>query len=447
MPPLEEAIDDPTSNDEYVAQLLARDARDRSLKYSALGLEAYLPRRSTGKPPKPNTRFLKNILRETDSHNAALRRKEEEDARERMRRLHGSTSSRRSGRDRERRESERYRDDDRADRHHSRRLRYEDSVDSDCDDRSRRRRRHHTDSESESDHHRSRRHRHSRRDDRDRSRRRRESSRSPSRSRRERDRNYSRRHRHRHSSRSRSPRSRSPRASRRAYDDDYRDSRDRDSRDRDSRDRDSRERDSRERDRHRNSPSTSYSRDRQRESKDRSPSPLRQTTDHHSSDEDSDPLEDLIGPLPPDAHQRHQTASVPSRGRGAYRSKESNIDAHFAPDYDPNLDVRLEEEDDTASTRPKRRPVAGLMTEDDDWDMALEALRDRAQWKQKGAERLRAAGFGEQVVERWTKDPAFTGTSYEGRIEDVRWAKKGEGREWDRGKVMSDGHYDVKAPW
>lgn len=45
MPPLGEAIDDPTSNDEYVAQLLARDARDRSLKYSALGLEAYLPRR------------------------------------------------------------------------------------------------------------------------------------------------------------------------------------------------------------------------------------------------------------------------------------------------------------------------------------------------------------------------------------------------------------------
>lgn len=87
------------------------------------------------------------------------------------------------------------------------------------------------------------------------------------------------------------------------------------------------------------------------------------------------------------------------------------------------------------------------MTEDDDWDMALEALRDRAQWKQKGAERLRAAGFGEQVVEQWTKDPAFTGTSTEGRIEDVRWAKRGEGREWDRGKVMSDGHYDVKAQW
>lgn len=43
--PLGDVIDDPTSNDEYVAQLLASEAKEKSLKYSALGLKAYLPRR------------------------------------------------------------------------------------------------------------------------------------------------------------------------------------------------------------------------------------------------------------------------------------------------------------------------------------------------------------------------------------------------------------------
>lgn len=126
------------------------------------------------------------------------------------------------------------------------------------------------------------------------------------------------------------------------------------------------------------------------------------------------------------------------------------MDAHFAQDYDPNLDVYLEDDDVPSTTRSARRPVAGLMIEDDDWDMALEALRDRANWKQRGAERLKAAGFGEDVVEKWNGNPAFSGGAgaAEGNIEDVRWATKGEGREWDRGKVMNaDGHYDVKAPW
>jgi hypothetical protein len=90
--------------------------------------------------------------------------------------------------------------------------------------------------------------------------------------------------------------------------------------------------------------------------------------------------------------------------------------------------------------------------EDEDWNMALEALRDRANWRQKGEERLRAAGFDESTVQRWKEDPAFANGSSnndtEGRIEDVKWAKKGEGREWDRGKVLNEhGHYDVKGQW
>ena len=44
-------------------------------------------RRPTSKAPRPNTRFLKNIIRETDNHNAALRAKEAEEARARARKL------------------------------------------------------------------------------------------------------------------------------------------------------------------------------------------------------------------------------------------------------------------------------------------------------------------------------------------------------------------------
>jgi hypothetical protein len=167
-------------------------------------------------------------------------------------------------------------------------------------------------------------------------------------------------------------------------------------------------------------------------------------------DEDSDPLEDLVGPLPASSRRK---GLVASRGRGSYRENTSTIDSHFAHDYDPKLDVHLSEDEDSTQ-RPTRRPVAGLMTEEDDWDMALEALRDRAEWKKKGEERLRVAGFDGDVVDRWKSHPAFslgtTASSHdtEGNIEEVRWAKKGEGREWDRGKVMNeDGVYDIKAQW
>lgn len=125
----------------------------------------------------------------------------------------------------------------------------------------------------------------------------------------------------------------------------------------------------------------------------------------------------------------------------------SNIDAHFAPGYDPTTDVHLEDNMHSAD-EPSRRPVAGLMTKDDDWDMALEALRDRTRWKQKGEERLRAAGINEEAINSWKNNTAFTGADGEGNPEDVQWSKKGEGREWDRGKfVNDDGHIDIRAAW
>lgn len=73
--------------------------------------------------------------------------------------------------------------------------------------------------------------------------------------------------------------------------------------------------------------------------------------------------------------------------------------------------------------------------------MALEALRDRQRWKQQGAERLKAAGFTDDEIKKWEKGGEKT-------EDDVRWSKRGEGREWDRGKVVSDdGHIDIRAEW
>ena len=85
------------------------------------------------------------------------------------------------------------------------------------------------------------------------------------------------------------------------------------------------------------------------------------------------------------------------------------MDARFNPGYNPAMDVHP----NSAS--------------EDDWDQALEALRDRQRWRQQGAERLRAAGFTAEEVGKWEKGGEKT-------EEDVRWARNGEGREWDRGK-------------
>lgn len=123
-------------------------------------------------------------------------------------------------------------------------------------------------------------------------------------------------------------------------------------------------------------------------------------------DYDSDPLDDIIGPRPPPVPQ------VRTKGRGTI-SQASGIDARFSANYDPTADVQLD------------------FDEENDWEEALEALRDRQKYRQQGADRLRAAGFTEDEIKKWEKGG-------EKREEDVRWAKKGEGREWDKGKVLDD---------
>ena len=100
------------------------------------------------------------------------------------------------------------------------------------------------------------------------------------------------------------------------------------------------------------------------------------------------------------------------------------MDQHFSSTYDPSLDLRPDSEPDD---------------EKEDWDMALEALRDREIWKQKGAERLRAAGFGDEEIKKWEDSGREKGA------EDVKWTGKGEAREWDRGKVAEAGERKREA--
>ncbi|KAF4230929.1 hypothetical protein CNMCM8980_007863 [Aspergillus fumigatiaffinis] len=380
---------DELSND-YVAEVLAKEARDSSVKYSAQGLGAYLPRRPTGAAPKPNTRFLRNIIKETDSHNAALKRKEEREARERMRQLRGQASSS-SANDAKEQEAGNQgivligeaigvvqlprteigpADTDEP-------IDLTTMVKSVIDLQGK---------------------------------------------------NVVAAHTHVAALHEMIM----PRILAIATDDVDAPSHCREDTRYDTRRSSLDGRTTRER-------TTARGRGR-------TPSPPRK-----ESGFESDPLEDLVGPLPPKHGVDSDSGAIRSRGRGAYKANLSNIDAHFAPDYDPTLDVHMEDDDQDQRKGPSRRPVAGLTTEEDDWELALEALRDRARWKQKGAERLREAGFNDAVVDRWKSTSSKTATGGgddEGRLEDVKWSKKGEGREWDRGKfVNDDGHIDVKASW
>ena len=78
-------MDNTALTDDYVAELLKRDAAQKknASAFIASGWGSLLSR-PRGKAPKPNTRFLKNIVRDADAHNAALRKKEQEDSRARL---------------------------------------------------------------------------------------------------------------------------------------------------------------------------------------------------------------------------------------------------------------------------------------------------------------------------------------------------------------------------
>ncbi|KAF4989325.1 hypothetical protein FGRMN_9167 [Fusarium graminum] len=367
--------------DDYVADLLAQEASDCSLKYSAMGMDAYRTNKKPANMMKPNTRFLRHIIKDTDNHNKALLAKEAAESKARLKDLERTEEIKRrktnpnvhdirrrqmgdihailggkrrprtedeagpsSRKDPKRSESDRKfererdqnRDDlfteKRNDRGQHGRLSREDRR-SKIDDESRR---------SDKSHREHRRHGRSR----------------------SRDRNSEEGHRRR--SHKRRDRSRSPTRRRRSR-----------------------------------SPRESKSRHRYR-------SPLDTKEDRKrkdGEDGDSDVLEDLIGPAPPPKY----------RGRGTVGGS-SGIDRRFSETYDPKTDVQMDEDEGGGN-----------------WDDAVEAFRDRQKLRQNQEERMRAAGFADEQIQR-------ASGADEKAAESVQWSKAGEKRAWDMGKkIGSDG--------
>ncbi|KAF2132200.1 hypothetical protein P153DRAFT_383087 [Dothidotthia symphoricarpi CBS 119687] len=371
-------------DDEYVANLLDQDAKSAKKKYELVGIDAFNPKRSKSGAPKPNTNFLRHIIRQTDSHNSALLAKEAEESHARLKRMNAQHERERNT-DKGVQRSRFYDKDENA---HSQKLRKR-QRDGSLESRStshrhssrhrRRETRRHEDSEEDQAARRSRRSRH------DHEQRRYSSEEADDRSRRK---ATDRRHKRRRST-SRS-RSRSPRSDKH-----------------------------RRKDRHRH--------------RSRSPTPKSRHSGHISSKpavgsrkskrsaspaSDSDPLEAIVGPLPPPAQP-----VIRSRGRGAHKANGMDIDSHFSTTYDPSVDVRQASD------------------AEDDWGNAVESFRDRQRWKQQGADRLKAAGFTDDQVKKWGKGD-------EKSEEDVVWTRKGQAREWDRGKVVDeDGDVELKADW
>ncbi|CZT04612.1 related to TSM1-component of TFIID complex [Rhynchosporium graminicola] len=372
--------------DNYVASLLAKDAKESSIKYSSVGLEAFARSKQPANKPKPNTRFLRNIIKDTDSHNAALLAKEASESRARLEKLH-TNSPQRTERPRVGGDIRRRQLGDIAailGGRPTKRKRVEKS-----EGEAREGRRVNTSSDDEP-------------------------MKEP-RGKKSRD--------HEHTERDEHKRSRSHRSHRRHRTDSKERERDRDSRRDRSRSRSPREyrgNETRPQNRHRSqkrlrsrSPDADNSRDKPHRSHRhlRSPSQERKSSKPEFKKPekpayDSDPLDDIIGPRPPTIPE------VRRKGRGTI-SQASGIDSRFSANYDPMADVQLD------------------FDEENDWDQALEALKDRQKWKQQGADRLRAAGFTEEEVSKWERGG-------EKREADVKWSKKGEGREWDRGKVVND---------
>ncbi|EXJ70623.1 uncharacterized protein A1O5_06694 [Cladophialophora psammophila CBS 110553] len=375
---------DLVEDDDYVTKLLVEDGRRSSMRYASQGLSALLPKRPPGSAPKPNTRFLKTLVREADSHNAKLKEKEELEARIRLKRIRDAEqSSKGLGRGREnegRHDRERKRrrlSDDKGSRTDERERGRDSRRSRSPEHKRRRRRRHETDEPDEGSNHRRTRHRISSHRPRSRSR-----SRSRSRERKEKERNIKDRQKQGHERKSR-----------------------------------------------RHSPPTDPEPEGQKGVKHGT-----RTPSISSTSTTDDPLSYLIGPRPtPPDDQCPQRRGRGFHHRSLHQSR-SNIDAHFSPTYDPSThDAGLVDSDDL-------NPEDGE-GDQDEWTSALSALRDRRAWRAKQAERMKDAGFSEEEIKRWEKSASsrtlLAGSGdggEEGDARDVKWRKKGEEREWDVGK-------------
>ncbi|KAL1859719.1 hypothetical protein Daus18300_009438 [Diaporthe australafricana] len=372
--------------DDHVAELLAKEAKDCSLKYSTMGMEAYTSSASSSRPAnkaKPNTRFLRNIIKGTEHHNKTLSAKELADSQARLKELADTEEEKRrrykpsaneirgrqlgniaallQGQPSQKRKRAAATETDSEGLQEARAAEDARRL---ADTAAARRRHRDKDGKRRRSLERYSARKGQDRDEKDRSRRANTSSGDEDRA------SDGRKRRHR---------SRSPKSSSRKH-------------------------------RHR-SPLRDKGKERSAQRMSNRPDETTELADKSSrhrndgeEDADSDPLEDLIGPAPP--------PKMP-RGRGAQRGV-SGMDSRFSSDYDPRSDVQMEDEDGR-----------------DDWDDALEALRDRARYRQQGADRLREAGFDEDQIKKWEKGD-------EKSIDDVQWSKAGEKRAWDHGKDGGD---------
>ncbi|CAO2657637.1 Nn.00g037630.m01.CDS01 [Neocucurbitaria sp. VM-36] len=403
-------------DDEYVANLLKQDAKNATKKYELVGIDAFNPKRAKSGAPKPNTGFLRHLIRQTDSHNAALLAKEAEESNARLKLMNREKErERRREEDRKQKKAEGrltpVLSDDEA--HHKRPQRRNDYSRGDKRRDERERNKHRGDSRDA----RSERHKDKEAGPQRLKRRREDSNEDRTVRKRGRPRSHhDREGRHRHSSVEDDDRSRAGNRTdrrhrrRRSYSRSTSRSRSRSSRS----DKDARRH--RHRDRSR-SPGLDQETSKSRRHISNSSSALRKSTRcSMSQGSDSDPLEALVGPLPPPA-----PPVVRSRGRGAHKANAMGIESRFSSTYDPSIDVHPNSD------------------AEDDWGDAVEAFRDRQRWKQQGAERLKAAGFTDSQVKKWEKGG-------EQNEEDVVWASKGQAREWDRGKAIDgDGDVELKA--
>ncbi|RYP61879.1 hypothetical protein DL771_009968 [Monosporascus sp. 5C6A] len=408
--------------DDYVAELLAKEAADCSVKYSAMGLDAYKSDKRPANQPKPNTRFLNSIIRDTNSHNRALLAKENAESRARLRELEDAENQRRREEERRLRKTNPGPSDTRK--------RMLGDIAAHLGGSSKKRKTEITDSStSNSSDWKTKAASQNSRSDRGEG----SSRRYGDAKQNNREKDLSADSDGAHRDQGRRP-EKSRKSSRRESHSDGDKGKGKDGRrdllteadglrhhayrekdpDQNSRTRspNARERSHRHRSPGRNGHLFD---DHDSSSRRRRISPLRSRKDRSGSD--SDPLDDVIGPAPA------PELAIRRRGRGV-NSNTSGIDSRFAPDYDPRLDVTPEPEDPEG-----------------DWDNAVEAFRDRVKWKQQGAERLRSAGFTEEEIRKWEKGG-------EKDESDVRWTKSGGLREWDRGKVISDdGDVTVETEW
>jgi hypothetical protein len=398
--------------DEYVTSLLKSQAKRQSAAYSSVGYRAFLKNADKDGPVgKPNTRFLKNIVRDVDGYNAALARKEERESRERLKDLRKRDGERiheynkEDGWSNRRSKEEDWRDRRKTDRTRSPpppRRRERDTEDKDRWKRPRREYSSDEEERTESRHRKSNHRRESRREDSDaeyRSRRRREGR------------------------------------SRQDSDDDSHRHRDHRSRHRDREKRHSNRRDD-ERSRRSRSPETKSGRHgRRRSTRDRHPlsstpphptkvSPYDDKKPHDRTTSDKDANNhhaesESPGSVSPDSIGPSVATQGPeflhAKGRG--RMNGGTLDAKFSESYDPRTDTNDHESD------------SDNKYELDDWGIALRALRERQSYILSGAmtERLTETQSQTPTTPSW---PTYT---------------KGE-REWDKGKVLlDDGSVGVKV--